>query len=280
MICDPITSDPYIIDKEYPPTMMPITFNSDGDLLIGVLLLANGQGPHPTIVLLHGFPGNERNFDLAQIFRRIGWNVMVFHYRGAWGSRGSFSFQNVVADVSAALNYIRREEVCKLYRINPDKIALIGHSMGGCATLLNAPRHPEVIGFVSIAGFNLGLIGKMMQESPNTIEYRKSKFEENIFPLQGTSSQSLVEELLTYGDSLNYINYAEAISKRPVFMIGARYDEAAPIDIHHTPMVHELKKNSAKVLEHTIIDTDHCFSYKRIELARIIISWLEERIKD
>jgi pimeloyl-ACP methyl ester carboxylesterase len=50
--------------------------------------LAGGPGPHPTIVLLHGFPGNEQNLDLAQSIRRAGWNVLTLHYRGAWGSPG------------------------------------------------------------------------------------------------------------------------------------------------------------------------------------------------
>ncbi len=29
-----------------------------------------GAGPHPTVVLLHGLPGNEKNLDLAQAMRR------------------------------------------------------------------------------------------------------------------------------------------------------------------------------------------------------------------
>ena len=52
-------------------------------MLAGMMLGANGQGPHPTIVLLHGFPGNEKNLDLAQSLRRAGYNVLFFHYRGA-----------------------------------------------------------------------------------------------------------------------------------------------------------------------------------------------------
>jgi hypothetical protein len=34
---------------------------------------------------LHGFPGNERNFDVAQALRRAGYAALVFHYRGSWG---------------------------------------------------------------------------------------------------------------------------------------------------------------------------------------------------
>ena len=58
---------------------------SMGARLNGSIYLASGPGPHPTAVLLHGLPGNERNFDLAQALRRAGINVLALSYRGAWG---------------------------------------------------------------------------------------------------------------------------------------------------------------------------------------------------
>ena len=58
---------------------------------MGLFLLASGTQPHPTVILLHGFPGYEQNIDLAQSLRRDGWNVLAMHYRGAWGSQGTFS---------------------------------------------------------------------------------------------------------------------------------------------------------------------------------------------
>ncbi|MFZ5746313.1 MAG: alpha/beta hydrolase family protein [Pseudomonadota bacterium] len=49
---------------------------------------ASGGAPKPMVLLLHGLPGSEHNFDLAQAIRRIGRNVLTFTYRGAWGSQG------------------------------------------------------------------------------------------------------------------------------------------------------------------------------------------------
>jgi hypothetical protein len=51
-------------------------------MLAGFMYRANGPGKHPTMLLLHGFPGNERNPDLAQAIRGHGWNVVYFDYRG------------------------------------------------------------------------------------------------------------------------------------------------------------------------------------------------------
>ena len=83
---DPVSQDPQSIDAANPPAIVEVNFKSQGKRLNGVVYLANGAGPHPTVVLLHGFPGNEKNLDLAQALRRDGFNVLFFHYRGAWGS--------------------------------------------------------------------------------------------------------------------------------------------------------------------------------------------------
>src|SRR5271154_1397645 len=72
---------------------------SDGSRLMGIFLLASGVETHRTVILLHGFPGYEQNMDLAQALRRDGWNVLAVHYRGAWGSEGSFSFKHCMQDV-------------------------------------------------------------------------------------------------------------------------------------------------------------------------------------
>ena len=64
--------------------------------LLSTLYTAGGDGPHPTVLLLHGIPGCERNFDLAQALRRAGFHVMTFHYSGSGGSDAAYSLKNDV----------------------------------------------------------------------------------------------------------------------------------------------------------------------------------------
>ena len=33
---------------------------------------------------LHGYPGHEKNLDLAQSLRRTGFSSVIFFYRGCW----------------------------------------------------------------------------------------------------------------------------------------------------------------------------------------------------
>ena len=87
-----------------------LTIDSGGHRMPGLIYLANGPGPHPTVLLLHGFPGNEKNLDIAQDLRRNGFNVLFFHFRGSWGADGSYRVSGLPADVDAVLSYLRQPD--------------------------------------------------------------------------------------------------------------------------------------------------------------------------
>ena len=88
-------------DPDFPPAIVELTIPSAGQRMPALMYLANGPGPHPTVLLLHGFPGNEKNLDIAQDLRRNGFNVLFFHYRGAWGADGEYRILNLADDVVA-----------------------------------------------------------------------------------------------------------------------------------------------------------------------------------
>ena len=54
-----VTSDPPP-DPAYPATMAWPDIPSHGAKMYSVLYVASGAGPHPTVLMLHGFPGNEK----------------------------------------------------------------------------------------------------------------------------------------------------------------------------------------------------------------------------
>src|ERR1019366_9622653 len=53
-------------------SMQEVVVVSGGARLNGLVYLAAGEGAHPVVVFLHGYPGNEKNLDLAQAVRREG----------------------------------------------------------------------------------------------------------------------------------------------------------------------------------------------------------------
>ena len=132
---DPVTTDPVSIDAAHPPKTVELDFESHGSALNGHIYMAGGEGLKPTVIMLHGFPGYEKNLDMAQAIRRAGFNVLFFHYRGAWGSEGDFSMTHVIEDALAASEFVRSEDAGETYNIDPNHITFIGHSMGGFAAL-------------------------------------------------------------------------------------------------------------------------------------------------
>src|SRR5689334_11321801 len=132
-------------DKAHPASMEVLHIPTGGAEINGVAYLASGEGPHPTLVICHGWPGNEKNLDLAQAVRRAGWNAVTFNYRGSWGSPGEFHFSQVMEDPAAVLAWLRKPENASKYGIDPKRIAIAGHSMGGWATAQTASRDPALL---------------------------------------------------------------------------------------------------------------------------------------
>jgi predicted alpha/beta-fold hydrolase len=59
-------------DSAHPARMEVLHIPSGGVKINGLAYLASGAGVHPTLVLFHGLPGNEKNLDIAQAVRRVG----------------------------------------------------------------------------------------------------------------------------------------------------------------------------------------------------------------
>jgi pimeloyl-ACP methyl ester carboxylesterase len=87
------------------------------------LYRAGGAGLHPTALVLHGIPGLEKNTDVAYALRDAGWNALVFHYRGCWGSEGDYTLAGIPDDVRAAVDTLLSGE----FGVDAARIALIGH---------------------------------------------------------------------------------------------------------------------------------------------------------
>lgn len=269
---NPLTQDIPVFDFNFPPTMMPVIFSSNGSKLLGTMLVANGEGPHPTILLLHGFPGNENNFDLAHTFCRQGFNVFVFHYRGSWGSGGEFSFFNCIEDVNAAIKFLQSNPV-EDFRCDPDRLVLIGHSMGGFTAVKNAIDF-DISNIAFLAGFNFGYFAKAMHLIPGAEKMTLEGLAQGAELLNVSSAENLYKEIISNVESWDLLNFCRELTRKNFLILGAKFDAVAPLELHHAPIVKCLKDNGIKNLNEHVLETGHSFSSKRIELAKIISGWL------
>ncbi len=272
---DPVIDD-QIYNPDYPASTMPVVFESYGSKLLGTLFLSAGSGLHPVIILLHGFPGYEVSYDLAHVFQRQGFNVLVFHYRGCLGSGGDYLWKNLVEDVPYAINFMKSEYAQDEFRNDPNKIILMGHSMGGFAALFNAIRFDDIKYAASLAGFNAGFFGGLIESNKPIYEFSAQHLQSSMDFVKCSSAEVLLNELITYKNEWNFLNHIEKLAEKNLLIIGSKNDSTTPLEIHHQPLVNSLKMNNAKNAKEFILETGHSFADKRIALARIISEWLKE----
>lgn len=261
-----ITTDPPA-NKANPAAMAELSFTSHGASLNGLIYLAEGAGPHPTVILLHGFPGYEQNLDLAQAIRRAGWNVLFFHYRGSWGSQGGFSFGNSLEDTQAAIAWVRDPQNAKKYRMDANRIVLIGHSMGGFMASAAGAQDPKVLGVVMIAAWNIGRSAREIKDPAMGKGFLASELK----PLSGCTADSLYAEMTAHKDDWDYDTFVPRLKNRPVLVVSTNDDLRAA----NEAFVAAMKSAGAKQVTAVHFPTDHGLNDHRIALQVAILDWLK-----
>ncbi|MEP5762968.1 MAG: alpha/beta hydrolase [Halieaceae bacterium] len=269
---NPLTEDP-VPDKMFPPMIEEITISSSGSRMSGLLYLANGLGPHPTVVLLHGFPGNEKNLDIAQVLRRAGFNIMFFHYRGAWGSEGDYRLGQLVVDVKAALDFLR--DNATRYRVNTRQLTLLGHSMGGFAALAAASKDASLACVGAMAPANLGLIAEGLRSGePSALQFLD--YADGLFMLHNFDGKQMREDLLSEPVwKLDTRLFGPGLRGKSVFMITGQADVVTPPASMFEPTVAAYLRDPGIKLQHFAIPGDHSFSYSRLQLTELVLAWLQ-----
>jgi len=272
------TADPAPADPEpgpaAPPTVVELTIDSSGERLPGHAYLAAGAGPHPTVLLLHGFPGNERNLDLAQRFRRAGFNSVFFHYRGAWGAEGNYSIGGQQEDVAAVLRHLRAR--AGELRVDPDRLTLLGHSLGGF-TALAAGRREAVACVGAMAPANPALYREFDANGRVALTPRISAYADSLFMLAGFDAGVMRAELAAApAEDVDTRVFGPALVGKSVMLLGGERDQATPLDSVFRPIAERYAAVPGLALRSVVLDDDHSFSGSRIRLGRLLLDWLRK----
>lgn len=247
---------------------------SHGALLNAFVYIAAGAGPHPVVILLHGFPGNEKNLDLAQDIRRAGWDVLYFNYRGSWGSPGDFSFTHSFEDSAAAVSYLRQPEVAKKLRLDPSRIVIIGHSMGGLMAVHTGAGDAGLLGVGLISAADMaGRIPAQLPEAAIPVATQRTATalaNEGMAPLAGCTPESLATELIANRVAWGFAAQAPALNHVPLLVVSSD-DGLAPADNALADAA--AKAGNTKVVK-VHFATDHAYSDKRLELSKTVLDWL------
>ncbi len=254
-------------DKTSPAGSKEIFIPSGNSLMAGLFYKANGAAKHRTLILLHGYPGNERNLDLAQVVRAHGWNVIYFNYRGAWGSQGQFSFANAVEDVKSVVAF------CKLnsdsLKIDASNIVLFGHSMGGWVCLKALQQLPEIRKGFALSTWDIaGDFKKITTEQQLDVMVNNKTFDGTYFVLN-TPVKEIFLPVVKNNAYYDLRNDGASLAGKQIIML----------DEHNSnkSIAETIQKNNKTYFQYEVWQTDHSFTNKRVSLTKKVIAFLDKQ---
>ncbi|MBN1271623.1 MAG: alpha/beta fold hydrolase [Candidatus Aminicenantes bacterium] len=145
-------------------TEKEITFGVEGWKLPGTLSIPKGKSPFPAIVLVHGSGPNDRDESVGanKPFKDLAWGlaskkIAVLRYdkrtlihgkkMAAQKDLSLTVYEETIEDALCAVKLLRRTE-----KIDPEKVFILGHSLGGTLVPRIAPLAPDTAGFIVLAG--------------------------------------------------------------------------------------------------------------------------------
>jgi uncharacterized protein len=260
-----IFTDPPV-DAAHPAGLAVLHIPSHGVEINGMVYQPSGAGPHPTMVIFHGLPGNEKNLDLAQAVRRAGWNAVTFNYRGSWGSPGVFRLSQNLEDAEGVLAYLRDPANARQLGVDPHRIVLAGHSMGGWVVVHTASHDHDLMGVILISAADLTKLGEWPRDRLVAL------MAGCMGPLAGTTPERLADEAQALSRKDRFEDVAANLTQLPVLALTA--DDGFTPDAD--ALVHAIEARGGHNVTVVHVSTDHNWSDHRVWLESTILTWLAE----
>jgi uncharacterized protein len=252
------------LDNSSPASMIELLIPSDGVMLQGLMYKANGGNMHPTLFLLHGYPGNERNLDIAQVVRASGCNVIYFNYRGSWGNQGDFSFENCVQDVVNAANYFI--DNAKKFQVDTNNMVLFGHSMGGFVALKAIQQLPAVKKCFVLSTWDIFENYKNLNTKEEITAHAKSN--EGNYTVLNKSAEEIFSPLLENPSFFDLAGDSKSLREKEIVMLDESEKNLLVADA--------IKNDNTAYFKYEIWKTDHSFTNKRVSLMNEVLMFINK----
>lgn len=138
-------------DLDLPYQAMRIPTANRKHLFAWFIPLPEGMENGPAVAVMHGWGGNAGHMlPFASLLHDQGYAVLLLDARnhGKSDTDGHSSMPRFAEDLEHGLDWMRQQP-----RIDPQRLFLLGHSVGAAATLLLASRRQDLAGVVSISAF-------------------------------------------------------------------------------------------------------------------------------
>ena len=260
---------------------IPITFNSEGSKIQGIFYPANINKLSPTVILLHGSPGNDKEpLGLGTKMMQEGINALAFNYRGTWSSEGLYSPKNSLQDVNSVIAFLLSPNTINEFSIDTTNLFIAGYSYGGNIALIGSLNNPSIKKVISIAGADLSEIARLIKNDENFRKYFEESMDErrlNSEMVRSQSGKAMAEELLSVMDQLDFVKHAKELAQKDILLIGGWLDKQSILENHILPFYRALQENKAKNIEIEVFNDNHSFKNVREALTNKIIFWIKKK---
>ncbi|MCX7973567.1 MAG: DUF3887 domain-containing protein [Candidatus Aminicenantes bacterium] len=212
-------------------------------ILPGTLTIPKGDGRFPALVLVHGSGPNDRDETIGpnKPFRDLAWGlaskgIAVLRYE----KRTKVYGQKLALDKKLAVALTVNEETVDdaisavallktIDKIDPTKIFILGHSLGGMMIPRIAVRDPSIAGFIIMAGITRKLEEAILEQT------------KYIFSLQGFLTDETKKKLNEIEELAAKIKALKETGDNPEEPILGAYP-AYWLDLRHYNPLEEVKK--------------------------------------
>jgi dipeptidyl aminopeptidase/acylaminoacyl peptidase len=238
-----------LVEKNEVFTTTAVTYDSGKETVTGALSVPTSDGPHPAIVLVHGVvdpdvyePGSglvrEQDY-----FAKAGYIVLSTDLRNSTAAPDSAEALGVdLGSTLDAINAVRALRASGVSSLDDDRIAILGHSLGGLLTLNTIVTRPELVDAAVVVApasitpsRNIDYLTTMFAATPDKIidEYGTPSTNPEFW--SAISPRSLIDRveaplLIEHGTADTIIPYAWSEETATVWRDAGKQVELVPLE--------------------------------------------------
>lgn len=226
----------------------------------------------PLVVLFHGIPGTELNLDLAYELRENGFAVLAPNYNGCWGSKGDYRIEGIPGNIRTVLDFACSDEFVDRAGIDPERICVVGHSLGGWAALISPRISQRVRGIVAIDPLVDPMFGREAGDDDDDAAF----LHDFAVPLRGVTAKQLAEGMRFIAREWLPIDVIADLGDRFFMLLCATGPDALPLD----PSLALLNRvrSSNPAAEFWALNSDHSFISCRPLMRKLVVDFVRSKL--
>jgi pimeloyl-ACP methyl ester carboxylesterase len=252
---------------------LAVAVANHGDTLRGFIRVAQGAGPHLTVLFLQGFPGAETP-KFPATMQAAGFNGVGFNFRGNRNSGGLFTLEGAIEDAKTMVAFLRADSARRTYRVDRDRIVLVAASAGTLSALRTTADDPRIGCVAAMVPFNWALAATTAR-TDTMVRRRFETVMQNVTsgPEPAIRERGFLERVLANAESYDLVPVGSMLKDRGVMLVGAQQDATAPLPLHFTPLVATVRTAGAR-LRDTIVSDSHNLPTTGDAVGEAIVRWL------